>query len=105
MAASLYFLLIAVCSVCWSLGGAALVRGWLRNEPEDKKCCSNGCGPQCTAPYTVEPKPGVCPNKTLEVGMVGACVESCSHDSDCPNDEKCCSNGCGHQCSAPYTDP
>ncbi len=28
------------------------------------------------------------------------CAEMCSHDSDCPNDEKCCSNGCGHQCTA-----
>uniref|UniRef100_A0A673H0G6 WAP domain-containing protein n=1 Tax=Sinocyclocheilus rhinocerous TaxID=307959 RepID=A0A673H0G6_9TELE len=26
--------------------------------------------------------------------------EMCSQDGDCPNDEKCCSNGCGHQCMA-----
>ncbi len=30
------------------------------------------------------------------------CAEMCSHDSDCPNDEKCCSNGCGHQCMDLY---
>uniref|UniRef100_A0A671L745 WAP domain-containing protein n=1 Tax=Sinocyclocheilus anshuiensis TaxID=1608454 RepID=A0A671L745_9TELE len=26
----------------------------------------------------------------------------CSRDGNCPNDEKCCSNGCGHQCMPPY---
>ncbi len=44
-------------------------------------------------------KPGVCPSKTL---IIGVCAEMCSHDSDCPNDEKCCSNGCGHQCMDLY---
>ncbi len=44
-------------------------------------------------------KPGVCPSKTL---IIGVCAEICSHDSDCPNDEKCCSNGCGHQCMDLY---
>uniref|UniRef100_A0A671R3H0 WAP domain-containing protein n=1 Tax=Sinocyclocheilus anshuiensis TaxID=1608454 RepID=A0A671R3H0_9TELE len=38
-------------------------------------------------------KPGVCPSKNLRMG---ACAEMCSQDGDCPNDEKCCSNGCGH---------
>ncbi|XP_016384304.1 perlwapin-like [Sinocyclocheilus rhinocerous] len=47
-------------------------------------------------------KPGVCPINNLQVAVLGMCVESCSHDSDCPNDEKCCSNGCGHQCMPPY---
>ncbi len=45
-------------------------------------------------------KPGVCPSKTLRIR--GVCAELCSHDGDCPNDEKCCSNGCGHQCMAVY---
>uniref|UniRef100_A0A671N0X3 WAP domain-containing protein n=1 Tax=Sinocyclocheilus anshuiensis TaxID=1608454 RepID=A0A671N0X3_9TELE len=40
-------------------------------------------------------KPGVCPSSNL-----GACAEMCFQDGDCPNDEKCCSNGCGHQCMA-----
>ncbi len=31
------------------------------------------------------------------------CAEFCVNDSDCPNNEKCCSNGCGHECTAPYT--
>uniref|UniRef100_A0A673MED4 WAP domain-containing protein n=1 Tax=Sinocyclocheilus rhinocerous TaxID=307959 RepID=A0A673MED4_9TELE len=53
--------------------------------PNDKKCCSNGCGRQS------EPeKPGVCPNNNLAVAFLVKCVEFCSHDSDCPNDDKCC---------------
>uniref|UniRef100_A0A671K124 WAP domain-containing protein n=1 Tax=Sinocyclocheilus anshuiensis TaxID=1608454 RepID=A0A671K124_9TELE len=46
-------------------------------------------------------KPGVCPSKNL--GEEGLCVEMCSHDSNCPNDQKCCSNGCGHQCMHSWT--
>ncbi|XP_016126263.1 WAP four-disulfide core domain protein 3-like isoform X3 [Sinocyclocheilus grahami] len=49
-------------------------------------------------------KPGVCPRNDLEVA-VSVCVEMCSHDGDCPKDEKCCSNGCGHQCMPPYKEP
>lgn len=45
-------------------------------------------------------KPGVCPRRKWGAGM---CAEFCSNDSDCPNAEKCCHNGCGHQCIAPYT--
>uniref|UniRef100_A0A671N0W7 WAP domain-containing protein n=1 Tax=Sinocyclocheilus anshuiensis TaxID=1608454 RepID=A0A671N0W7_9TELE len=47
-------------------------------------------------------KPGVCPKTNPEDDMIGACVELCSQDGDCPNDEKCCSNGCGHHCMSPY---
>ncbi|XP_078391476.1 WAP four-disulfide core domain protein 3 [Cetorhinus maximus] len=42
-------------------------------------------------------KPGVCPQRH---GGVGVCAEYCTDDSDCPGDEKCCSNGCGHSCAA-----
>ncbi|XP_050951548.1 perlwapin-like isoform X2 [Labeo rohita] len=45
-------------------------------------------------------KPGMCPRNKPDV--VGLCAEMCFHDSDCPNNEKCCSNGCGHQCIPPY---
>uniref|UniRef100_A0A8C2EGV0 WAP domain-containing protein n=1 Tax=Cyprinus carpio TaxID=7962 RepID=A0A8C2EGV0_CYPCA len=44
-------------------------------------------------------KPGVCPD---DKDMIGACVEDCFGDSECPDDEKCCSNGCGHVCMPPY---
>ena len=39
---------------------------------------------------------GTCP--TISGDVMGACVEECSHDGDCQTDEKCCSNGCGHEC-------
>ena len=29
---------------------------------------------------------------------MGACVEMCSDDGDCHDEDKCCSNGCGHAC-------
>ncbi|KAK9954932.1 hypothetical protein ABG768_014846, partial [Culter alburnus] len=45
-------------------------------------------------------KPGECPSKTSGVKN---CGELCACDFDCPNNEKCCSNGCGHQCMPPYT--
>ncbi|KTG43574.1 hypothetical protein cypCar_00028294 [Cyprinus carpio] len=44
-------------------------------------------------------KPGVCPD---DKDMIGACVERCFGDRECPDDEKCCSNGCGHVCMPPY---
>ncbi|XP_016367540.1 WAP four-disulfide core domain protein 2-like [Sinocyclocheilus rhinocerous] len=47
-------------------------------------------------------KPGVCPIFNLDGAVFIACLELCSHDGKCPNDEKCCSNGCGHQCMPPY---
>uniref|UniRef100_A0A673JCJ1 WAP four-disulfide core domain 2 n=1 Tax=Sinocyclocheilus rhinocerous TaxID=307959 RepID=A0A673JCJ1_9TELE len=56
--------------------------------PNNEKCCSNGCGHECMAPYTA--KPGVCPRRKFGAGM---CAEFCVNDSDCPNNEKCCSNG------------
>uniref|UniRef100_A0A4W5NUD6 WAP domain-containing protein n=1 Tax=Hucho hucho TaxID=62062 RepID=A0A4W5NUD6_9TELE len=46
-------------------------------------------------PIDCESKPGVCPHRRWGVGT---CAEFCSNDSDCPNDEKCCHNGCGHDC-------
>ncbi len=50
-------------------------------------------------PYVrITEKPGACPKKL----GVGLCVEMCSHDSDCPKNQKCCSNGCGHKCMSPY---
>lgn len=48
-----------------------------------------------------EEKLGRCP--PLRRGTVGLCVEDCSGDDDCPGNEKCCSNGCGHTCQEPRT--
>uniref|UniRef100_A0A673IW36 Perlwapin-like n=1 Tax=Sinocyclocheilus rhinocerous TaxID=307959 RepID=A0A673IW36_9TELE len=108
------------------LGGCVERCSHDRDCPKDEKCCSKGCGQQCMPPYRgicnigvrvsfffppllqrlnhsviwfpccacIKEKPGVCPSKNLGIGV---CAELCSHDRDCPNDEKCCSNGCGHQ--------
>ena len=39
----------------------------------------------------------VCP--PVRPGMVGSCAERCSGDDECDDGEKCCSNGCGHECT------
>uniref|UniRef100_A0AAZ1XXN9 WAP domain-containing protein n=1 Tax=Oreochromis aureus TaxID=47969 RepID=A0AAZ1XXN9_OREAU len=44
-------------------------------------------------------KPGVCPRRHLGHRR---CIESCFNDRDCPYIEKCCYNGCGHECMVPY---
>uniref|UniRef100_A0A3Q2FVY9 WAP domain-containing protein n=1 Tax=Cyprinodon variegatus TaxID=28743 RepID=A0A3Q2FVY9_CYPVA len=54
--------------------------------PGQEKCC-RFAGGSASNP--------ACPNTD---GKVGACVELCSSDSDCPTGEICCSNGCGHTC-------
>ena len=38
----------------------------------------------------------VCP--PVDPRRPGLCAELCSSDKDCDDGEKCCSNGCGHQC-------
>uniref|UniRef100_A0A8C1S3N0 WAP domain-containing protein n=1 Tax=Cyprinus carpio TaxID=7962 RepID=A0A8C1S3N0_CYPCA len=46
-------------------------------------------------------RPGVCPR----YNVIGICVVSknnCFNDGECPNDQKCCSYGCGRQCMDPY---
>lgn len=44
-------------------------------------------------------KPGFCP--AVESGQIGTCTQECSIDDDCKGNQKCCSNGCGHVCTAP----
>ena len=41
----------------------------------------------------------MCPSASPPGSRVGVCAELCSSDDDCALDEKCCSNGCGHQCT------
>ncbi|MEQ2285001.1 hypothetical protein AMECASPLE_027337 [Ameca splendens] len=45
------------------------------------------------------PKPAQprCPDPA---GKIGVCAELCYSDGDCPYGQKCCFNGCGHQCMA-----
>uniref|UniRef100_A0A8C1P7E1 WAP domain-containing protein n=1 Tax=Cyprinus carpio TaxID=7962 RepID=A0A8C1P7E1_CYPCA len=52
-------------------------------------------------PFTFQ-EPGVCPKIYPEDDMLGDCAELCSQDGQCPDDEKCCSNGCGQRCMPPY---
>ncbi|XP_071788249.1 uncharacterized protein [Asterias amurensis] len=59
------------------------------------KMDNNGC--EICECNEEEVKTGVCPVVSTEIG--GICVESCSADGECPNDQKCCSNGCGHVCT------
>ena len=44
-------------------------------------------------------KPGLCPERA-QMGA-GICAEMCSFDVSCPDQQKCCSNGCGHVCMDP----
>jgi hypothetical protein len=65
-------------------------------------CCrSPSCGQQCAAGLTAPHHSPVqlCPE--LDPDTVGLCAELCSGDSDCSGENQlCCSNGCGHSCSA-----
>ncbi|EHB18676.1 Extracellular peptidase inhibitor [Heterocephalus glaber] len=49
--------------------------------------------------HTTQQKRGACPE--VRRGQFGICVEACSGDQSCPREKKCCSNGCGHVCTAP----
>uniref|UniRef100_A0A671SJ11 WAP domain-containing protein n=1 Tax=Sinocyclocheilus anshuiensis TaxID=1608454 RepID=A0A671SJ11_9TELE len=41
-------------------------------------------------------KPGECPPQS---SGRRSCTRSCRSDSNCPNNKKCCSNGCGRYCT------
>ncbi|VDN03811.1 unnamed protein product [Thelazia callipaeda] len=80
------------------------------------KCCSNGCGRECTVALSPLPlvnslsihplqrtghtyRIGKCPLKNYVKNR--NCVLECTHDEDCPWVEKCCDNGCGRVCTPP----
>ncbi|XP_060554606.1 kielin/chordin-like protein isoform X3 [Ruditapes philippinarum] len=42
-------------------------------------------------------RPGTCPQPRETIGL-GACLNECNADSECPYGQKCCSNGCGRVC-------
>ncbi|XP_042084069.1 WAP four-disulfide core domain protein 8 [Haplochromis burtoni] len=77
----------------------ALSRKGYEDCPRDHICCVYDGEEVCVPP--VSTKPGVCPRRRLDFGH---CAEICSNDRDCPNNEKCCSNGCGHECMAPLSE-
>ncbi|XP_056097437.1 WAP four-disulfide core domain protein 2-like [Rhinichthys klamathensis goyatoka] len=50
------------------------------------------------------PLPGVCPSRRYEPGKCARIrFVPCADDSDCANNQKCCSNGCGLQCMVAVT--
>ena len=49
-----------------------------------------------TTPCISVPREGECP--AIAENVVGTCVEECKYDVECPEEQKCCSNGCGHVC-------
>ncbi|KAK2520783.1 hypothetical protein Q9233_011419, partial [Columba guinea] len=55
-----------------------------------------------TAPEETGDKPGKCP-KVRPRRPPESCAEqdSCSHDRDCPRQEKCCFSGCAMRCARP----
>lgn len=48
--------------------------------------------------HLTETKPGHCP--VVQPDQMGTCQHECDNDMACPDDQKCCSNGCGMVCSA-----
>ena len=54
---------------------------------------SPGCLPRCPP---LRQDQSVCP--AVDSDTVGLCAELCTDDGDCTEDQKCCSNGCGHAC-------
>ncbi|XP_072031968.1 uncharacterized protein [Amphiura filiformis] len=68
----------------------------------DMKCCFDGCTLSCADPQEV--RSGVCPRPTImEMVMQGPCeeeqeVDMCLTDEECPDEDKCCYNGCHRTC-------
>lgn len=53
--------------------------------------------PLLTSPdfFFYEEKPGSCPKVDLPLTPLGLCRDQCQVDSECPDQMKCCLNGCG----------
>uniref|UniRef100_A0A8C2X2K5 WAP domain-containing protein n=1 Tax=Cyclopterus lumpus TaxID=8103 RepID=A0A8C2X2K5_CYCLU len=81
-----------VCPVPATGFGVGLCHHFCFNDmdcPETEKCCHNGCGYECRAPY--KEKPGRCP----PINGPTTCDEACAQDWQCPGTQKCCKT-CGH---------
>uniref|UniRef100_A0A0B8RYU0 Waprin 1 n=1 Tax=Philothamnus irregularis TaxID=1899461 RepID=A0A0B8RYU0_9SAUR len=49
-------------------------------------------------------KAGSCPDMNQPIPPLGLCRTTCKTDSNCPEDKKCCQNGCGFMtCSRPLS--
>ncbi|XP_030837519.1 prestalk protein isoform X2 [Strongylocentrotus purpuratus] len=76
--------------------------------PTHHKCCSNGCGHVCMAADSLQViHEGSCPasGSPDDQNIVGLCVEACDNDGDCDENQKCCTNGCGHLCMRTESTP
>ncbi|XP_062518690.1 fibropellin-1-like [Corticium candelabrum] len=49
-------------------------------------------------------RPGICPPNDI-IGICQVTKDSCLSDTQCNNNEKCCSRGCGRQCVSVLTNP
>ncbi|XP_067303563.1 waprin-Phi1-like [Pseudorasbora parva] len=65
--------------------------------------CLSGCLSSTEAATELNTgNPGVCPSRVYKAEKCPLIsFLSCADDSDCAENEKCCSNGCGLQCMAP----
>ncbi|ERE88387.1 whey acidic protein [Cricetulus griseus] len=67
-------------------------------------CCSSSCGAICKTPVNADvPKAGHCPWNPVHMLPAGPCLEksSCSRDSECTGNMKCCRDGCVMKCKNP----
>ncbi|WAR04794.1 Y4171-like protein [Mya arenaria] len=65
-------------------------------------CTCNDGHIGCTEIACIE-KEGSCP-KPWSYGKFAICIHMCDGDWDCPDKQKCCSNGCGKVCRIPKRD-
>uniref|UniRef100_A0A8C1S1T2 WAP domain-containing protein n=1 Tax=Cyprinus carpio TaxID=7962 RepID=A0A8C1S1T2_CYPCA len=72
-------------------------RCFVKLNVSELKCSAFSVALSCVC---ITAKPGKCPPRS---SGNRSCTSSCKNDSNCPNNEKCCSNGCGLYCTAPYT--
>ncbi|CAH1270252.1 PEBP1 [Branchiostoma lanceolatum] len=70
-------------------------------------CCDNGCGGalECKRPVRgpMKSKPGTCPASEREAPCRKGEWSQCQGDPDCPQRQKCCSDGCVMICQNPDT--
>ncbi|XP_041910989.1 whey acidic protein-like [Arvicola amphibius] len=67
-------------------------------------CCRSSCNAICKTPVDIDaPKAGHCPWNPVNLIPTGPCLlkDSCSRDSDCTGNKKCCKYGCAMQCKSP----
>jgi len=67
----------------------------------DLKCCTVKCSGQRECLTPVKEKDGVCPTVRVRSEQDiddSPCIHNCNSDVECPQEEKCCFNGCDMSC-------